>query len=386
MKRIAILGSTGSIGCQALDIIRQHPDLFEVTVLTALRSGDQLVEQALEFHPEVVVIGNDNLYPQVRDRLEPSGIKVLAGISEVTGIVRDDIYDIVLNAIVGYAGFEPSLCALKEGKILALANKESLVVGGELLTSVAREKGTDILPVDSEHSAIFQCLRGEARGSFRKIILTASGGPFLGYSKEQLAGVSKEEALNHPNWEMGNKITIDSASLMNKGLELIEAKWLFDCQPDQLEVVVHPQSVIHSMVEFRDGSVKAQLSMPDMRMPIIYALGYPDRIHTQIPGIDFSEISELSFQNPDIENFRNLALAFAALRQGGNAPCILNASNEIAVDAFLAGQISFMAIPEVVEHCLDYIGSIREPSFSDYVETDRETRRVAKQFINDWES
>jgi 1-deoxy-D-xylulose-5-phosphate reductoisomerase len=380
-KHIAILGSTGSIGTQALEVIAAHPEKFEVEVLTAQSNADLLIEQAKKFKPNAVVIGNENYYKQVKEALIPLDIKVFAGESALASVVQMDTIDLVLTALVGYAGLKPTIKAIEAGKTIALANKETLVVAGELVTQLARSKGVNIYPVDSEHSAIFQCLVGEFDNPIEKIILTASGGPFRGKKKDDLKNITKEQALKHPNWVMGAKVTIDSASLMNKGLEVIEAKWLFGLRPEQIEVVVHPQSIIHSLVQFRDSSIKAQLGLPDMRLPIQYALGYPERLNSDFPRFNFASYPALTFEPPDTETFRNLALAFKAMERGGNMPCVLNAANEIAVAEFLKDRIGFLEMSDVVEKCLSVVSFVSKPSLEDYVETDAETRRLANQFI-----
>ncbi len=380
-KHIAILGSTGSIGTQALEVIAAHREKFEVEVLTAQNNADLLIEQAKNFKPNAVVIGNEDYYNQVKEALIPLDIKVFAGESALASVVQMDTIDLVLTALVGYAGLKPTIKAIEAGKTIALANKETLVVAGELVTQLARSKGVNIYPVDSEHSAIFQCLVGEFDNPIEKIILTASGGPFRGKKKDDLKNITKEQALKHPNWVMGAKVTIDSASLMNKGLEVIEAKWLFGLRPEQIEVVVHPQSIIHSLVQFRDSSIKAQLGLPDMRLPIQYALGYPERLDSDFPRFNFASYPALTFEPPDTETFRNLALAFKAMERGGNMPCVLNAANEIAVAEFLKDRIGFLEMPEVVEKCLSVVSFVSKPSLEDYVETDAETRRLANQFI-----
>ena len=380
-KRIAILGSTGSIGRQTLDVVKSNPDYFEVEVLTAQSNADLLIEQAREFHPNAVVIVNEDHYEKVNQALKSESIKVFAGASSLESVVAMDSIDLVVTALVGYAGLKPTMKAIESGKNIALANKETMVVAGELITRLAREKGASILPVDSEHSAIFQCLAGEIHNPVEKIILTASGGPFLGMTKGELAKVTKAQALKHPNWNMGAKITVDSATLMNKGLEVIEAKWLFGLSQDQVEVIVHPQSIIHSLVQFEDGSIKAQLGLPDMRLPIQYALTYPLRLKTDFPRFDFANYPELTFRKPDTETFRNLALAFEAMARGGNAPCVLNAANEVAVAEFLNDRLPFLGISEVIEQCLLKMDHIKKPGLEDYVETDKETRIRAKELI-----
>ena len=380
-KHIAILGSTGSIGTQALEVIAAHREKFEVEVLTAQNNADLLIEQAKNFKPNAVVIGNEDYYNQVKEALIPLDIKVFAGESALASVVQMDTIDLVLTALVGYAGLKPTIKAIEAGKTIALANKETLVVAGELVTQLARSKGVNIYPVDSEHSAIFQCLVGEFDNPIEKIILTASGGPFRGKKKDDLKNITKAQALKHPNWVMGAKVTIDSASLMNKGLEVIEAKWLFGLRPEQIEVVVHPQSIVHSLVQFRDSSIKAQLGLPDMRLPIQYALGYPERLNSEFPRFNFASYPALTFEPPDTETFRNLALAFKAMERGGNMPCVLNAANEIAVAEFLKDRIGFLEMSDVVEKCLSVVSFVSKPSLEDYVETDAETRRQANQFI-----
>ncbi|MFA0963284.1 1-deoxy-D-xylulose-5-phosphate reductoisomerase [Roseivirga sp. BDSF3-8] len=381
-RGVAILGSTGSIGTQALEVIANHPDRFEVIVLTAQNNADLLISQALQFKPRAVVIGNESLYDKVFAALDPQDIQVYAGTKALAGVVEMDSIDIVLTALVGYAGLIPTLRAIDAGKHIALANKETLVVAGELVTERAKEKGVNIYPVDSEHSAIFQCIVGEFHNPIEKIILTASGGPFRGRNTEFLQTVKKEQALKHPNWDMGAKITIDSASLMNKGLEVIEAKWLFGLDTSQIDVVVHPQSIIHSMVQFTDGSIKAQMGLPDMKLPIQFALTYPERYTTDFPRFDFTDYPSLTFEKPDMETFKNLGLAFDALKQGGNKPCVLNAANEIAVEEFLRDRIGFLDMPDIVGACLSKISHIEKPGLEDYVETDKETRILAKELIN----
>lgn len=378
-KQIAILGSTGSIGTQALQVIEEHPDLYEVYALTANNKVDLLVEQARKFHPEAVVIANEDKYPQLKEALADMPVKVYAGTDALCQIVESRPIDIVLTAMVGYAGLRPTMNAIKAGKTIALANKETLVVAGELINRLAGEYHAPILPVDSEHSAVFQCL--EMNNPVHKVILTASGGPFRTYTMEQLRTVTKEQALRHPNWHMGAKITIDSASMMNKGFEVIEAKWLFGVRPDQIEVVVHPQSVIHSMVEFEDGSVKAQLGVPDMRLPIQYAFSYPKREPLSGGRLDFSKYNTLTFEKPDTDRFRNLALAYESLHRGGNMPCIVNAANEVVVAAFLKDQISFLGMSDVIEKAMVRVPFIQNPDYADYVETDAETRRIAAELV-----
>ena len=380
-KRIAILGSTGSIGTQALDVIDHHRERFEVEVLTAQNNANLLIQQALKFKPNTVVISNETLYDQVHAALDPHDIKVFAGVQALDAVVEMDSVDQVLTALVGYSGLRPTIKAIASGKDIALANKETLVVAGQLITSLAAENKVNLLPVDSEHSAIFQCIVGEFSNRIEKIILTASGGPFRGRSREELMDVTKQQALKHPNWEMGAKITIDSATLMNKGLEVIEAKWLFGVSLEQIEVVVHPQSIIHSMVQFEDGSIKAQMGLPDMRLPIQYAMGFPERLANTYPRFSFLDYPELTFEQPDTDTFRNLKLAYHAIEKGGNTPCILNAANEIAVDEFLKDKIGFLQISDVIEECLVKVDYIREPILEDYIQTDRLTRIKAKEIV-----
>lgn len=379
-KHIAILGSTGSIGTQALEVIEANTDQFVVEVLTAMNSADLLIEQAAKFRPNVVVIGNEQLYDKVFSALDGLDIKVYAGSEALASVVQMEAIDMVLTALVGYAGLKPTIKAIESGKHIALANKETLVVAGELITQLAQDKGVNIYPVDSEHSAIFQCLVGEFHNPIEKIILTASGGPFRGKKRTDLATVKKEQALKHPNWDMGAKITIDSASLMNKGLEVIEAKWLFGLRLDQIEVIVHPQSIIHSIVQFEDGSMKAQMGLPDMKLPIQYALGYPNRLKSDFPRFNFIDYPSLTFEQPDVETFRNLALSFEAMRKGGNMPCILNAANEIAVSRFLKDEIGFLEMSDLVDHCMNKTSFINQPTYEDYVLTDTETREIAKAY------
>jgi 1-deoxy-D-xylulose-5-phosphate reductoisomerase len=378
-KQIAILGSTGSIGTQALQVIEEHPDLYEAYVLTANNRVELLIEQARKFRPEAVVIANEDKYPQLKEALSDLPVKVYAGMEAICQIVESGPINIVLTAMVGYAGLRPTMNAIRAGKVIALANKETMVVAGELVNALASQYRTPILPVDSEHSAIFQCL--EVNNPLEKIILTASGGPFRTFTMEQLQKVTKEQALKHPNWSMGAKITVDSASMMNKGFEVIEAKWLFGLQPKQIEVVVHPQSVIHSMVEFEDGAVKAQLGVPDMRLPIQYAFSYPNRVRSSFDRLDFLKCNSLTFEAPDTQRFRNLALAYEALNQGGNMPCIVNAANEVVVAAFLKDQISFLGMSEVIEKSMQRVPFIQTPTYEDYVSTDAETRRIAAEMV-----
>ena len=380
-KHIAILGSTGSIGKQALEVIEAHSDYFGVEVLTAQNNADLLIEQAKKFKPNAVVIANEDHYEKVKSALIPLDIKVFAGENALASIVEMDTIDLVLTALVGFSGLKPTIKAIQSGKNIALANKETLVVAGELVTKLAREKGVNIFPVDSEHSAIFQCLVGEFHNPIEKIILTASGGPFRGKRKEELKNIKKEQALKHPNWSMGEKVTIDSATLMNKGLEVIEAKWLFGVKADQIEVVVHPQSIVHSLVQFQDGSVKAQLGLPDMRLPIQFAMTYPERLASNFPRFDFSKYPSLTFEKPDTETFRNLALSFAALNKAGNMPCVLNAANEVAVAEFLKDNVGFLEMSGVVERCLEKMSFIKHPTHEDYIQTDKETRIRALELI-----
>jgi len=374
------LGSTGSIGTQALDVVREQRDTLHVEVLSAHNNADLLVKQALEFKPNVVVIGNEGKWKEVNDALFDLGIKVYSGAEALEQVVETDGIDMVLTAMVGAAGLKPTMRAIQAGKHIALANKETLVVAGELVMAAARKRGVDIHPVDSEHSAIYQCLAGEFHNPIEKVILTASGGPFRGRDLASLEGVTKADALKHPNWDMGAKITIDSASLMNKGLEVIEAKWLFDVDPDQIDVVVHPQSIVHSCVQFTDGSIKAQLGLPDMKLPIQYALTYPRRLTNTFPRFSFMDYPELTFEQPDTKTFRNLALAFDALRTGGNAPAVLNAANEIAVARFLRDELTFLDLPRVVEHALERVTLLSKPSLDDLVASDAEARRVATEW------
>lgn len=376
-KHIAILGSTGSIGTQALEVIKAHPESFVVEVLTANGNADLLIKQAVEFKPNAVVIADESKYQLVKDALGKYDIKVFAGIKSVEQVVQMDSIDIVLAAIVGYAGLASTISAIKAKKNIALANKETLVVAGELVTSLAKENTVNIYPVDSEHSAIFQCLAGEWQNPIEKIYLTASGGPFRGKDKNFLAFVKKEQALKHPNWDMGAKITIDSATLMNKGLEVIEAKWLFNLKAEQIDVIVHPQSIIHSIVQFRDGSMKAQMGLPDMKLPIQYALSYPNRIMSSFERFNFMDHPTLTFEKPDTNTFRCLSLAFDAMKKGGDAPCVLNAANEVAVNAFLSDKISFLKIAEVIENTLAKSTFVPKPSYQDYVSSDQQARSTA---------
>ena len=380
-KRVAILGSTGSIGTQTLDVIRQHPDWFTVEVLTAQHNWELLVAQALEFKPNAVVIGNEDHYSKVTEALSGEPIKVFAGQKAIAQVVEMDTIDVVLTALVGYSGLIPTVHAIRAGKQIALANKETLVVAGELITALAKQHGVNIYPVDSEHSAIFQCLVGEFHNPIEKIILTASGGPFRGKDTAYLSSVTREQALKHPNWDMGAKITIDSASLMNKGLEVIEAKWLFGLKTEQIEVVVHPQSIVHSLVQFEDGSIKAQLGLPDMRIPIQFALSYPDRLKSNFERFNFANYPQLTFEQPDVKTFRNLQLAYDALAAGGNAPCILNAANEIAVAAFLNRQIGFLEMSDLIEETLNQANFLARPQLEDYIESDRQARELSENIL-----
>ncbi|WP_413668151.1 1-deoxy-D-xylulose-5-phosphate reductoisomerase [Mucilaginibacter sp. Mucisp86] len=381
IKNIAILGSTGSIGTQTLDVIRWNSNLFRAFLLTAHSNADLLISQAIEFVPEYAIICDQNKYQEVKEALAHLPIQVLAGHQAIIDTVTHPEIAVVLTAMVGFAGLEPTIAAIKAGKDIALANKETLVVAGDIITALAKQHGVQILPVDSEHSAIFQSLVGEDYKSIEKLIITASGGPFRGRGLDFLANVTREDALKHPNWVMGAKITIDSASLMNKGLEVIEAKWLFDVETDQIEVVVHPQSIIHSLVQFRDGSIKAQLGLPDMKLPIQYALTYPNRIETNFKRFSFTDYPNLSFEKPDMETFRNLSLAYAALKQGGNMPCIINAANEVAVAGFLDRKIGFLTMSGIIEECMQKINFIANPTLTDYLNTDKETRIFAQNYI-----
>ncbi|MGL5772851.1 MAG: 1-deoxy-D-xylulose-5-phosphate reductoisomerase [Bacteroidales bacterium] len=380
-KKIAILGSTGSIGTQALEVIEEHPDLFEAYALTAHNNAELLIQQAIKHNPEMVVIANEKKYEQVKEALKHLPIKVYAGSEAIAQIVEAGPIDIVLTAMVGYSGLKPTIQAIKAGKAIALANKETLVVAGELIMNMAMEYRTPILPVDSEHSAIFQCITGEPN-PIEKIILTASGGPFRNFTIEELRHVTKAQALKHPNWEMGAKITIDSASMMNKGFEVIEGKWLFDLQPEQIDVVIHPQSIIHSMVQFQDGGIKAQMGEPDMKLPIRYAFSYPYRLHAPAaPRMDFTQTTQLTFEQPDTKRFRNLQFAFEAMRKGGNMPCILNAANEIVVDAFLKEKIGFLQMSDIIEQIMQKGDFIAKPTYEDYVSTDAAIRQLTQELI-----
>ncbi len=381
LRQIAILGSTGSIGVQALDVIRNHPDKFQVETLTANFQADKLIQQALEFKPNAVVIGDETQYIKVKEALQAHNIKVFAGKNALASIVESDATDLVLNALVGYSGLEPTLRAIKSKKPVALANKETLVVAGELVNRELEQHQVAMIPVDSEHSAIFQCLAGEFHNPVECIYLTASGGPFRGKTRAELEKMTFREALKHPNWDMGAKITIDSSTLMNKGFEVIEAKWLFGLKPEQIKVIVHPQSILHSMVQFQDGSMKAQMGLPDMKLPIQYALAYPQRISSDFPRFDFLRYPNLSFEPADRTNFPCLDLAYAAMEMGGNAACRLNAANEIAVQAFLKEEIGFLEIPAVLEYCLSKGSQLSTPDYHDYVQSDAESREMAMDWI-----
>ena len=380
-KQIAILGSTGSIGTQALEVINEHSDLFEVEVLTANNNSALLIEQAKKFKPNTVVITNEDKYKEVDAALFDLGIKVFAGAQSLEEVVEGENIDIVLTALVGYSGLKPTIRAIKAKKNIALANKETLVVAGDLITKLCQEYNVQIYPVDSEHSAIFQCLVGETYNPIEKIYLTASGGPFRGWTKEKLQNIKKEQALKHPNWEMGAKITIDSATLMNKGLEVIEAKWLFDLKAEQIEVVVHSQSVIHSAVQFEDGSIKAQLGIPDMKLPIQYALGFPERLKNTFKRFNFMDYPNLTFEKPDAKTFRNLQLAYDAMEKGGNMPCILNAANEVAVAAFLQNKIGFLNMSDLIADCMEKITFVSNPTLEDYIATNEATRKLANELL-----
>ena len=380
-KHIAILGSTGSIGTQSLEVVDAHPERFVVEVLTANNNSNLLIQQAIKYKPNIVVITNQEKYKEVNEALFDLGIKVYAGQQSLEEVVENENIDIVLTALVGYSGLKPTIRAIKSGKNIALANKETLVVAGDLITKLCQQYGVQIYPVDSEHSAIFQCLVGENFNPIEKIYLTASGGPFRGRKRNELLNITREQALKHPNWEMGAKITIDSASMMNKGLEVIEAKWLFDLKVNQIEVVVHPQSIIHSAVQYTDGSVISQIGVPDMKLPIQYALGFPERLENNFNRFSFFDYPELTFEKPDMETFRNLQLAFNAMDKGGNSPCVLNAANEIVVDAFLNNRIGFLSMSDVIENCMEKITFVKNPTIEDYVNTDRETRILANELL-----
>ena len=380
-KKVAVLGSSGSIGTQALEVIEEQSHLFQVEVLTVFKNADLLISQAKKFKPNAVVIVDESKYSQVNDALFHENISVYSGVDALEQVVQFKEIDIVLTALVGYAGLKPTIAAINAGKDIALANKETLVVAGELVTRLAKEKGVNILPVDSEHSAIFQCLTGEYMNSIEKIILTASGGPFRGKSKDELKEATKTQALKHPNWDMGAKITIDSASMMNKGLEVIEAKWLFNLKPEQIEVVVHPQSIVHSLVQFEDGSIKAQIGLPDMKLPIQYAMGFPERIKNNFTRFNFLNYPELTFEAPDKKTFRNLVLAYSALEKGGNVPCVLNAANEVAVEAFLKDKIGFLQMSDAIEKCMQEVAFVDKPDLEDYIKSDKEARIVTQRII-----
>lgn len=384
VKKVSILGSTGSIGTQALEVIKENCQLFEVVALTAQNNWQLLVKQAINFQPQLVVIGNSSFEQEVKKGLKDTKCVVASGSEGLIAAASYKQSDIVLTALVGYAGLLPTIAAIESGKTIALANKETLVVAGQIINKLLHDHQVKMIPVDSEHSAIFQCLQGEEVKNLKKIILTASGGPFRGYKQEQLREVKKEQALRHPNWDMGAKITIDSASLMNKGLEVIEAHWLFNLPAEKIQVVVHPQSVIHSMVEFEDTSIKAQLGYPDMRLPIAYALGYPDRISGNFKPFDFTDYPQLTFEKPDMVTFRNLHLAFEAMKMEGNMPCILNAANEIAVDLFLKDQISFLGMPELIETVMEKMNHIANPTLDDLINTDKETRIKTTEVAKEW--
>lgn len=381
VKRIALFGSTGSIGQQALEVIAANPDKFSVEILTAYNNDDLLIQQALLFQPNMVVIADEAKYPKVKAALAVTDIKVFAGEKALEEVAALDAYDLMLAAIVGYAGLKPTMKAICAGKSVALANKETLVVAGDIIMRTAFEKKVPIIPVDSEHSAIFQCLMGEMRNPIEKIILTASGGPFLGRKPNYLMNVRREHALQHPNWNMGAKISIDSATLMNKGLEMIEAKWLFNLRPEQIQIVIHPQSIIHSMVQFEDGSIKAQMGLPDMKLPIQYALSFPKRIKNDHPRFDFKKYNSLTFEEPDYRTFRNLGLAIEALKKGGNLPCVMNAANEIAVYAFLRNRIGFLDMTDIVEKTMEKVSFVQQPSLEEYFESDGEARNYAADMI-----
>lgn len=381
LRRIAIFGSTGSVGTQALDVIAANPDKFSAEVLTAHGNEELLIEQSLKYNPNIVVIGDEKKYSIVKQALSSTDIKVFAGEKALEEVASMDVYDLMLAAIVGYAGLKPTLKAIENGKAVALANKETLVVAGDIVMRKAVEYRVPVIPVDSEHSAIFQCLVGEARNKIEKIVLTASGGPFLGKKPNYLVNVKREHALQHPNWSMGAKITIDSATLMNKGLEMIEAKWLFNLQPDQIQVVVHPQSIIHSMVQFEDGSIKAQMGLPDMKLPIQYAMAFPQRIPNNFPRLDFKKFNNLTFEEPDLRTFRNLALAIEALDKGGNLPAVMNAANEVAVYAFLRNRVNFLDMTDVIERTMQKIPFVKNPTLEEYFESDGEARTYAADII-----
>ncbi len=381
MKRLAIFGSTGSIGTQALEVIGSHPDLFSAEILTAQNNENLLIEQARRFNPNIVVIGDEKKYNKVREALSPAGIKVFAGEAALTEAAAIDCYDMMIAAVVGFAGLKPTMEAVKAGKSVGLANKETLVVAGELLMQMAVENKAPIIPIDSEHSAIFQCLVGETRNRVEKVVLTASGGPFLGRKPNFLVNVKRDHALQHPNWQMGAKISVDSATLMNKGLEMIEAKWLFNLEPGQIDVMVHPQSIVHSVVQFEDGSIKAQMGLPDMKLPIQYAIAFPHRLKNDFPRYDFRKPSQLTFEEPDRKTFRNLTLATEALFKGGNLPCVMNAANEIAVYAFLRNRIGFLDMTDLIEAAMNKVAFIEKPTLAEYYESDGEARSLVASMI-----
>jgi 1-deoxy-D-xylulose-5-phosphate reductoisomerase len=382
IKRIAIFGSTGSVGTQALEVIAAHPDKFSVEILTCNGNDELIIQQAIKFNPNIVVVSDDTKYTTIKEALAKTNVKVFAGEKALEEVAAMDCYDVMLAAIVGYAGLKPTLNAIEAGKAIALANKETLVVAGDIVMRKAVEKRVPIIPVDSEHSAIFQCLVGEMRNPIEKIILTASGGPFLGKKTNWLVNVKREHALQHPNWTMGAKISIDSATLMNKGLEMIEAKWLFNLKPEQIQVLVHPQSIVHSMVQFEDGSIKAQMGMPDMKLPIQYAMSFPKRIKSDFPRCDFKKINSLTFEEPDYRTFKNLSLAIEALNKAGNLPCVMNAANEIAVYAFLRNRIGFLEMTDVIEKTMEKVSYIKQPSLEEYYESDGEARSYAADMIS----
>lgn len=381
LRRIAIFGSTGSVGTQALEVIAANPDKFSAEVLTAHGNEELLIEQSLKYNPNMVVIGDERKYAKVKQALSSTDIKVFAGEKALEEVASMDVYDLMLASIVGYAGLKPTLKAIENGKAVALANKETLVVAGDIVMRKAVEHRVPVIPVDSEHSAIFQCLVGEGKNKIEKVVLTASGGPFLGKKPNYLVNVKREHALQHPNWSMGAKITIDSATLMNKGLEMIEAKWLFNLQPDQIQVVVHPQSIIHSMVQFEDGSIKAQMGLPDMKLPIQYAMAFPHRIPNDFPRLDFKKFNTLTFEEPDLRTFRNLALAIEALSKGGNLPAVMNAANEVAVYAFLRNRVNFLDMTDVIEKTMQKVPFVKNPTLEEYFESDGEARTYAADII-----
>lgn len=382
LKRVGVFGCSGSIGTQTLEVIRLHPNLFKATVLTAHSNHELLILQALEFNPEIVVISDSTKYTLVSDALKGKGIQVLAGDSGLVEAAGSDVYDLMMAGIVGFAGLKPTMKAIEKGKNIALANKETLVVAGDVIMKLAAEKDVSIIPVDSEHSAIFQCLVGEQNNPIEKVILTASGGPFFGKKPNYLVNVKREHAIQHPSWNMGAKISIDSSTLMNKGLEMIEAKWLFNLKPSQIEVVIHTQSIIHSMVQFKDNSIKAQMGLPDMKLPIQYAMSYPRRLQNEFPRFNFAKTTSLNFDPPDLKTFRNLGLAITALNKGGNMPCIMNAANELAVFGFLKNRVGFLDMTEVIERTMSEIPFIEQPTIEDYFNSDAEARNFAASLIN----